>query len=54
MNYINLITIAYFDIMATCESGNCADFHLFNCWQNSFCFYDAQLQAAYQAIEMGY
>lgn len=54
MNYIQLMQIAYYDIMSVCEDGECSDFHFMLCLLTRHCFYDDMLQASYCALEMGW
>ena len=52
--YEIMLKLAYYNVMAGCESGGCAEYHMASCWQNRTCFYDVQFHAAVTALEMGW
>lgn len=53
-DYEIIMQLYFYDIMAVCEAGGCADFHRFYCWQNSSCFYDSMYQSAISSLDMGW
>lgn len=53
-DYEVLMQIFIYNITAGCETGGCAEFHMFYCWQNRTCFYDSMYRSAVTALEMGW
>lgn len=52
--YEVLEELYFYNIMAGCETGGCAECHQIYCWQNSSCFYDNLYRSAIVALEMGW
>lgn len=54
MKYETEMLFYYYDIMAGCELGGCADYHLAMCCLNSGCFYSNMISACYTSLDMGW
>ena len=52
-NYIALTVIYFYDLMATCNDGDCPKLH-YDCWDSYTCFYDNLLQSALIAFDVGW
>jgi hypothetical protein len=52
--YELMCQLHFYDIMAGCESGGCAEFHMLYCFQNGACFYANLYCSAVAALEMGW
>ena len=53
-DYEIIMQIFMYNIMAGCETGGCAYFHLINCHKNRKCFYDGLYRSAIAALDSGY